>query len=294
MNYLGVFGQDGLEYILKDKRKNAKDDLFEKRLKGSGANVARLASHLGVKTAFAGFLGINAPKEFERTLKKAGVDIKDLKKVKGYLSPTCRIIFDIDGKQVTTIDEEYIKGPGELGLGEHTINSCEVVHITRGIPKYYKQVVENARNLGRKVAFDPSDEIFYGYDEEMFEYIIKRTNYFFATIKECEHALDLLCMNEPDDLLIFADAVIIFDDNERIVYSKKDKIILPIEDKHDLKYAADTFRAGFYAGLSRGLSIKDSVEIGNYLANYKNEEDSIPSWEEVAKALGYLNKKADS
>ncbi|MEM2900871.1 MAG: carbohydrate kinase family protein, partial [Thermoplasmata archaeon] len=235
MNYLGVFGQDGLEYIMKDRsKKNVKEDIFERLLKGSGANVARLASYLGVKTAFAGFVGMNAPKEFERALKKAGVDVKDIKKVKGYLSPTCRIIFDLDGKQVTTIDEEYIKEPGEIGLGEHTIKSSEVVHITRGIPKYYKHVVENARNLGRKVSFDPSDEIFYGYDADMFEYMIKRTNYFFATVKECEHALDLLCMNDPDDLLLFADAVIIFDAKERIVYSKKDKIILPIEDKHDI------------------------------------------------------------
>jgi sugar/nucleoside kinase (ribokinase family) len=240
---------------------------------------------------------MNAPKEFERALKKAGVDVKDLKKVKGYLSPTCRIIFDLDGKQVTTIDEEYIKEPGEIGLGEHTIKYSEVVHITRGIPKYYRYVVENARNLGRKVAFDPSEEIFYGYDADLFEYMIKRTNYFFATVKECEHALDLLCMNEPDDLLLFTDAVIIFDNKERVVYSKKDKIILPIEDKNDRKYSADLFRAGFYAGLSRGLSIKDSAEIGNYIANFKNkkeDEDSIPTWDEVAKALRYLNKKVDS
>ncbi len=297
LNYLGVFGQADLEYIMTHAAKDArKEESSERRLAGSGANIARLASSLGVKTAFAGFVGINFPKEFEKELKKAGVDIKDLKKVKGYLSPTCRIIFDLNGKQVTTIDDEFIKGPGEIGLGDYTIKSSEVVHITRGIPKYYKLVIDSARALGRKVAFDPSEEIFYGYDSDSFEYMIKRTNYFFATTKECDQALELLYMKDPEDLLVFADAVIIVDDEQRAVYAKKDKLVLPVEKNHvDTKHAGDAFRAGFYAGLSRGIAIKDSAEIGNYLANLPTKErepvTSVPPWDEVIEACGYVDKR---
>ena len=49
---------------------------------GTGANIARMASSLEVKTALASHVGEDFPKKFMQALKSSGVDTTDVVKVR--------------------------------------------------------------------------------------------------------------------------------------------------------------------------------------------------------------------
>ena len=75
MNFLGVFGHVNIDYImnvtkLPEPNTCIQVDNVRKYYGGTGANIAMLASSLGVKTALASFVGSDFPEDFNTILMK--------------------------------------------------------------------------------------------------------------------------------------------------------------------------------------------------------------------------------
>ncbi len=63
----------------------------------------------------------------------------------------------------------------------------------------------------------------------------------------------------------------------------------------DATGAGDSYRAGFYAGLYHGMSIRDSLVMGSAVASFTVEKkgamSNIPTWEQaLERAKNYLPK----
>ena len=106
--YLCVYGHTNLDYILslnEFPEKNTSVNVEEKSTYygGTGANVATIASSLGVPTALCSYIGADLPEGFRRQMTKVGVDLRDLVVVEGQETPTVWIVSDSKHDQIAYV-----------------------------------------------------------------------------------------------------------------------------------------------------------------------------------------------
>src|SRR3989442_15928942 len=110
VNFLGVFGPVVLDYIANLESlptPNTSVQILdrERYFGGTGGNIARISARLGVRTALASFVGEDFPKEYRDSLKSDGVDLTDLRVVRGVTTPTAWIFTDPRGNQIAIVDQ---------------------------------------------------------------------------------------------------------------------------------------------------------------------------------------------
>jgi sugar/nucleoside kinase (ribokinase family) len=294
MNFLGVFGHANVDHIFclpKLPKSNQTVKVLKRQMYfgGTGANIARIAARLGVKTALSSFVGEDFPDDYYTTLKKEGIDLTDFKKVDGYTTSTCWILTSDGREQVTLIDQGPMQAAGKFGVAEHTVRNSEIVHVGTGSPDYYAKVVNLAARLNKRISFDPAQELRYIYTPQKFEALLGKTDYFFANEDEVDVALRYLRLKEPKDLLELADNVVVTRGKKgSIILTESEELKIPaIKAKKvtGITGAGDGYRAGFYAALRRRWDMEKCGLAGAATASYVIEgngpQENIPTWEKV-------------
>jgi sugar/nucleoside kinase (ribokinase family) len=293
MNYLGVFGHvviDNIVRVPELPRLNASIgiDSRQRFFGGTGANLARMASSLGVTTSLASFVGEDFPRDYFDALKSDGIDLEDLRVIEGYSTPTCYVF--TDGKnQLNFIDQGPMKVAPKFDVLKHTVKSSEIIHIGTGRPEYYKKVVDFADGLKREISFDPGQEIHYVYDSKSLRSLLNSAKYFFVNSAELKTALKLLKLKRTKDILDRVEVLIqTKGDKGSKIHTQDETFTIPaIKPKRfvDATGAGDAFRAGFYAALSRNYdlercgyagAIASSLVIGTLGAQTK-----LPKWNNI-------------
>lgn len=295
-NFLGVFGHTALDIIYSADsfpQPNTCVEMLNRSelFGGTGANVARMAASLGVRTALASHVGQDFPQAFMDALKASGVDVTDVVKVRGSRTPFIIMISDKDHNQIGFVDQGAVKEQERLPLRTHTIDSAQFVHIGTGRPSYALKAAKRAKARKKTVSFDPAQELHYVYDPKSFEEVLDHSDIFWANSSEMERAKQYLGLKEDVELLSHVKMVVntrgsegsrvMTDGDELIVGSiQPDKVV-------DTTGAGDGFRAGFYAGLSRGLAIEECVWTGASTASFVVEsfgaQAALPTWEMVQR-----------
>ncbi len=300
--FLGVFGHVVMDYIVtleRLPRPNTSIQILDRQrfFGGTGGNIARVAARLGVATSLAGFVGEDFPPEYREALAADGVDVTDLRAVRGAGTPTAWIFSDRGGNQMAVVDQGPMKAAARFEVLRHTVEASEVVHIGTGRPEYYARVAARAARLGTRVAFDPSQEIHYVYMRSTFLRMLRRAELFFGNEPELRQALKFARRRRPADLLEFVKTVV-------VTRGAKGSTILSAEGREDIPAvtprrvvdvtgAGDAYRAGFYAGLSRGLDLRRCGLIGSSVASFvvekRGTQTNIPTW---SRAVARVSKLA--
>jgi sugar/nucleoside kinase (ribokinase family) len=293
-HFLGVFGHVVLDYIfdvprLPEPNTSIQVEGRNRFFGGTGANTARWATRLGVSTALASFVGPDFPAEFREALAADGVDLTDLREVPGYGTPTAWIFTDPEGQQIAIVDQGPMRDAGKFEVLEHAVRSARLVHLGTGRPEFYVKVAALAAELGKEIALDPSQEIHYVYDAEHLRALLEPARYLFGNEIEIARALHLLDLEEPTDLVAFVDVLVVTRGKAgSVVYTEQAETPIPrIEPDRlvDVTGAGDAYRAGFYAGLSRGEPVERAAVLGAAAASFALEtrgtQTRIPTWEQV-------------
>lgn len=297
MNYLGVFGHVNVDYVVRvpkfpEKNASIATESKNKFFGGTGANLAVMASKLGVKTSLASFVGDDFPKDFYETLRKGRIDLKDLRVVKGYSTPTCYVF--TDGKnQLNFIHQGPMKDSHKFTLLSHTIRSSELIHIGTGNPKYYSKVAAFSKKLKKDIAFDPGQEIHYVYNPKSFQNMLKATKYFFCNEIELKTARKFLKIKRAEGMLDYVDVLILTrGEKGSRIYTRDGKYSIPaIRPRKfvDATGAGDAYRAGFYAALSRDYGLKICGYAGAIASKLVIEtlgaQTKLPRWDEIKRGL---------
>ncbi len=297
MNFLSVFGHANIDYIItlpKFPAPNTSIELVDNKryFGGPGANIARISSMLGVKTALATFVGENFPDDYYSALKSSNLDLKDFRKVRGYSTPTCWLMSS-NQSQIGIMDQGPMKDMEKFKLLEYAVRSSRVIHITTGRPGYYKKIAALAYKMGKKIGFDPAQEIHYVYSPKTFKSMLKKSNYFFASESECKTAMKYLKIKKLEGLLSFVDVFILTKGKKgSVIYTENEKIRIPLVKAKrivDITGAGDGYRAGFYAGLSRDYELEKCGMIASTVASFIVEsygpQTKIPSWNDVLRRM---------
>lgn len=296
MSFIGIFGHVNIDYIMKvDKLPPPNTciqvDDVKRFFGGTGANMAILASKLGVKTSLASFVGTDFPDDFKQRFIEAGVDITDLKEMEGFDTPTCRLLTDPDGNQIGIMDQGPMGRMDDFDIAEHTVKNSQIVHVGTGRPKYYKRVMQLAKELGKRIHFDPAQEIHYVYSPAEFAELLEISDVLFVNESELATALKYLEKDDAHALLEHVETLVVTlgKDGSQILHGNEIfniPAIAPAEIR-DPTGAGDAYRAGFYAGLSRGLDLKTCGLLGASASSFILEVEGPltrpPGWEDVSE-----------
>jgi sugar/nucleoside kinase (ribokinase family) len=295
-NFLGVYGHTAIDIIYNADEFPQPNSCVELKGRqeffgGTGANIARIASSLGVKTALASHVGDDFPKGFMDAMKSSGVDTTDVVKVRGRRTSFIIMISDRNHNQIGFVDQGAVLEQERLPIRTHTALSSKFVHIGTGRPSYSLKVAKLARKKRKTIAFDPAQELSYVYTPETFRSVLEYSDILFVNSAELERAKGYLNMKEDIELLSYVKMVvntrgsegsrILTEDDEIIVGTvQPDKIV-------DTTGAGDGFRAGFYAGMSRSLSLEECAWTGSAAASFVVEsmgaQSVLPTWEMVQR-----------
>jgi sugar/nucleoside kinase (ribokinase family) len=299
---IAVYGHVVLDYIISvPKIPEAGITVPVERLEvfhgGTAGNVAVAAARLGVPTALASFVARDFPGEYRRALEAAGVDLEDLVTVDGYATPRAWIFTAPDGQQVTVIDQGPMRAMGGFETRGHAVEASDLVHIGTGQPAYYERIASLARDRGRRVAFDPAQEIHYVYNARTFRRLLRMAHIFFANEPEMARGLKLAGLQNPGDLLSTVEIVVLTRGTRgSLILGEEGEIKVPcIRAKTvDATGAGDAYRAGFYAGLHLGKELRMCGLMGAAVASFAVEargpQTNLPTWEQAwARVQAFLD-----
>lgn len=297
--FLTVFGHTSVDIILKldsVPEMNASAPVKERivRWGGTGANISKGAALLGVPTRLVSFVGEDFSDDYRDSLVRSGVNISDLEIIKGQGTPTCYLITLPDETQMALMDQGAMEEADNFQVPEKAVKEAQVVHIGTGDPSYYLRVIEWARKEKKTIAFDPSQELRYLYSPEMFDEMLSKSDIFFCNEEEFSIASKYIGADSPEDFLSRVDVVIMTKGREGSVLHTRDgdysiQAYTP-DSMVDPTGAGDAYRAGFYAGLYRGMPLDVCCSYGACNASqaiaHEGAQASDVTWDFLCKAIG--------
>ncbi len=297
-NYVGAFGHVVLDHLLTVPhlpRPDTSVGLLDQRryFGGTAGNLVRAAARLGVRISLAGFVGPDFPDDYRRALRAEGVDLRDLRTVRGSTTPEAWVFSDGRGHQMTVINQGPWNLAPNLPVLEHSVRDVEIVHLGTGRPDYYAKVAALAEDLDRTIAFDPAQEIAYVYDRRSFRSLFRKARYFFGNEHEVAEAMRFMGAGSVRELLRPVEAVVVTRGARgSTVVTAEGKIAVPAVRPRrvvEITGAGDAYRAGFYAGLSRGYDLRRCALLGSSVASFvveeKGTQTNLPTWAQaIARA----------
>ena len=273
-------------------------DIVSKKtsLGGTGTNIAITAARLGVPTSLAGFIGADFPKKYFDLMEESGLIMDEVVTVDGYDSSQCTIFNDEELKQKAV----FYQGPQgfALQLNNELLDNAsksKYVHFCTGEPAYYIELMKKLQGNGAKVAFDPSQETYRLWQKEYMDQAIPLVDSVFCNDFEAKVIVERQGLKEVTDLqkglvvcTVGAEGSIAKIDGEIVkIPCVKGKEVV------DATGCGDSYRAGFYAGLYHGYSVRDSLVLASSVASFTIEKvgalTNTPTWEQVEeRAKPYL------
>ena len=292
--YLTVYGHVTVDQIVKVKRfpvLNETVDVMEKKttLGGTGSNIAIVAARLGVPTALAAYVGADFPKQFADLISDSGVITDDFVTVGDFETSSCTII------NTEKMEQKVIFYQGPQGFGTSIgkdLTGCarqsEKVHFCTGEAEWYLSMMGQLRG-GPSVAADPAQETYRFWDKERLEKGIRLCDSLFCNEFEAKIIEERLGVPNVTDIDL---PLVVRTEGEkgslaRIGGERVRIPCIPGSVVADPTGCGDSYRAGFYAGLYRGFSVRDSLVLGSSVASFIIEKvgaiTNIPEWDDVVR-----------
>ena len=296
MSFVSIYGHIIVDAILDAPRIPEREEFigigdFHIRYGGTGANLAMASAKLGVPVALASFVGTDFPEDYMERMKKAGIDLSGVVEKEGK-SPRVWIINTPDGQR-GLVYQGVMANMGDYELLYGPAMGSEWVHLSTGRPDYYFKIGKEAKTQGKRIAFDPSQEIHYVYSEESLRKMLSISDIFFCNESELSKAVKMLGLRDENGLLDYVPVVVntLGEKGSRIITEKGEEEVPAMEPSRfaDQTGAGDSYRAGFYAGLYRGLSLYESGLIGSAVSSFvienRGAQDYLPTIDMVRKRL---------
>lgn len=297
MAFVAVYGHVNVDHILilrnlPEKETTVPVERSLVRLGGTGGNIARASASLGVPTALAACVGPDFPPEHRALLDSSGIDLADLRTVNG---PTPRVwLLSVPGgSQSAVIDQGVMADGVERPPLDRAWRTAQWVHFTTGSPSEWFTQAKAARADGKKVAFDPAQELSYRYPGRLFEEFLNESDLFLCNETELATGLKLLSYGDAEQLLDHTKTVIVTRGRRGAKLWNEREVVevpaCPVRSRGSVEStgAGDVFRGGLYAALARGRSWESCVRAGAAASSLflEAQGERFPNWNELEGRL---------
>lgn len=301
--YLSVYGHISIDQILSladFPQENTSVDVLAKstKLGGTGTNISVMAASLGVPTAICSFVGRDLPKEFEDFMESKGLIMDEMVKVDGM--ETSQAIIVNDSKLTQKV--MFFQGPqgSASKQGRLLVNNAKqsrFVHFCTGEPRYYIDVMKAVKDQDHILALDPAQEVHRIWNAELFNEAFGYGDVVFCNQHEAKSVMYYLgidSLSEIDRPLVVCTKGA--DGCDAYIHGKLTHIpIVESKGTVDATGAGDAFRAGFYAGQYRGMTIEESLITATATSSFVVEKigalTNIPTWDDVMERADRLLSK---
>lgn len=264
-------------------------------LGGTGPNIAVSAAKLGCPTALCALVGPDFPAKYMDFMRDSGLIMDDVVTLDGEETSTCVIIND-SGLATRVFFYQGPQGHADAtgvrlnGMAKRSAN----VHFCTGQPSYYISLMEELKG-GRRISLDPAQEVHRVWNADLMCEAMPLADALFCNDLEAEticRYLQLGDVMEADLPLVVrtegekGSTAKVGDEVMRIPAVKADRVV-------DVTGAGDSYRAGFYAALYRGIDVPEALVVASSVASFVVEEvgalTNTPTWEAaLERAEPYL------
>jgi sugar/nucleoside kinase (ribokinase family) len=235
-------------------------------LGGTATNIVRAASRLGVAAGLVARVGDGFPTEYVTSLRRAGIDVRGLERVRGRPTPTCYIIEDRSGAQRTLIDQGVMGDASRTKVTAPWLSEYSWLHLTTADPKFQLRLQKAARARGLKVAADPAQEIHYRWDPWSFRELLRGSELLFGNRSEISRAQEFVGAARVEELLVHVPLVIRTEgDRGATAFSRAGTVHVRAARPRRVRSlvgAGDAFRGGFYAAWFAGQPLAACLTAG--------------------------------
>ena len=239
---------------------------YHEALGGTAASLAISAARFGVRTGLVSRIGSEFPDAFRAELTNAHVDISGLTVVRGARTPTCWVLEDGQGQQMTVIDQGAMADTARAKIPMSGITSARWVHLATGDPAFQLRTQAAARRLGRSVSADPAQEVHYRWRARDLRTLLAGSEIVFGNAAEIDAMVGLLGLSGPSELLDLTPLVVVtLGAKGALAYRRGAPPVTvrgsPVRAKR-VTGAGDAFRGGFYAGWFMGQPLRTCLRAG--------------------------------
>jgi sugar/nucleoside kinase (ribokinase family) len=239
-------------------------------LGGTATNLARVARRLGVEVGLFARVGDGFPPAFWAGLRAEGIDLRGVERVRGAPTPTCTIIED-DGGTTRMLMQQ---GPMGSDLGAFLRGSWwktyRWFHLGTGDPRRTLRLARAASGAGRRVAFDPAQEVFYRWDGPSLERLLPSVDLLFGNRAELDRIARALGLRAAERLVDRLPLVVRTEGPDGAsAFFRGGSLHAPSARPRTVRTlvgAGDAFRGGFYAAWFAGARLSRCLAGGNRAA----------------------------
>jgi sugar/nucleoside kinase (ribokinase family) len=236
-------------------------------LGGTAGNLARSATHFGVRTGLIARVGAGFPEEFTARLRGEGIDLRGVEPLLRYPTPTAYILEDRRGRQRTLMEQGAMADGLRVPPRRRPwIREYSWLHLTTGPPDLQLQLLEEGRRAGTRVAADPAQEVHYRWDAARLRRLLAGSEILFGNRSEVARVLERLGARRAESLLDRVPLVIRTEGAAgATALSRAGEVHVPAHRPRRVRTvvgAGDHFRGGFYAAWFRGEDLRGCLTAG--------------------------------
>jgi sugar/nucleoside kinase (ribokinase family) len=242
---------------------------------GAAANVAVVASNLGLKSSLVSAVGKDfIGSEYQENLENLNIDIENMIVIEDEKTPTAFVLTDLNNDQISYF---YWGAASKFKTSEppyEAIEKVSAVHLATGDPGFNRRSGEVAHDAGKLISFDPGQDL-HMYSKNELESVIKICDILFGNHHEIKRIQDSLNMS-IDDLRDFGPDIVVTThgkDGSSICTDNEIRIEAIITDTIDPTGAGDSYRAGFLNAYLKGKDLETCGKFASSVASFVVEAE---------------------
>jgi nucleoside kinase len=275
-----AIGHTALDYIIKvtefpQPNSSTSINKMKTLFGGAAANVAVVASNLGLKSSLVSAVGREfIDSDYHKKLETLGIDTQNMIVIENENTPTAFVLTNSNNDQISY----FYWGAASQFKNSQTpysaIDKVEAVHLATGDPGFNSRSGKAAYDAGKLISFDPGQDL-HMYSENELKDVLKITDILFGNHHEIKRIQETLKM-DIDDLRKFGPDIVVTThgkDGSSICTEKEIKIDAIMTDTVDPTGAGDSYRAGFLNAYLRSEDLEYCGKFASSVASFVVEAE---------------------
>jgi sugar/nucleoside kinase (ribokinase family) len=258
---------------------------------GAAANVAVVASSLGLKSSLVSAVGGDFHgSDYQKRLENNNINILDMIVVEDDKTPTAFVLTDRNHDQIFYFYWGAAAKFKESEVPYDAIKNTRSVHLATGDPSFNLKCGRFAREEGKTISFDPGQDLHMYSSQDLFE-VLKVSDILFGNHHEIERILNNLKM-DVDELRRFGPSIVVETRgiNGSVIYSDETiKVNALKRDPVDPTGAGDSYRAGFLKSYLEGESLlycgKLASAVSSFVVEAEGCQTNVPNLKMVHERM---------
>ena len=253
---------------------------------GTAGNFAMASHRVSLPFRLYSIVSNKSHTSYIEKLRGMNIDLAGVRELDTSFGPVCYAINDGN-------NQRYFLAEGPMKESRYEIldEKYDILHLGTGNPDLNVDLIENCKY--GKLSFDPSQEVFYKYSKNDLNYFLEKCNFIFGNRREIsfifnKSGMDLESYAGQRHKVIMTDG-----ENGSFLYGKNTVRIHSsgkLSQNVNTLGAGDSFRAGFYKGLTLGMNIERSMALGNMVSFNVVSKGLWGEWQSNDDLINEANK----